>query len=53
MQIPYNLGIQIYKTCQEDIQRLLKINSGREFFELFDQDNDGYLVRLNQLPERG
>ncbi|CAD8075068.1 unnamed protein product [Paramecium sonneborni] len=49
VQISYKTALQVFDACKDDIQSMLKINSGKDFFDLFDQDNDGYLNEDEQI----
>ncbi|CAD8073276.1 unnamed protein product [Paramecium primaurelia] len=49
VQIPYKTALQVFDACKEDFQMMLKISSGKDFFDLFDQDNDGYLNEDEQI----
>ncbi|KAM3145583.1 hypothetical protein pb186bvf_002357 [Paramecium bursaria] len=49
VQIPYKVSQQIFDRCKEDFVQLLKLNNHQDFFDLFDQDNDGFLNEDEQI----
>lgn len=48
-QLTYKLVDMLFDKFREDFIQLLKVQNSRDFFDLFDQDNDGFLNEDEQI----
>ncbi|CAK91961.1 unnamed protein product (macronuclear) [Paramecium tetraurelia] len=48
-QLNFTIAQRIFEACRSEIVQLLKLQNEKDFFELFDQDNDGILNEDEQI----
>ncbi|CAK59937.1 unnamed protein product (macronuclear) [Paramecium tetraurelia] len=48
-QLNFTIVQRIFEACRSEIVQLLKLQNEKDFFELFDQDNDGILNEDEQI----